>query len=126
MVAVQVYAARARCILMARRAERALCRLAQLPDARLPPSKALARKTSASEAWVDLSVPQCGYCQTGQIMSAAALLENNPNPTEADVDAAMSGNICRCGCYVRIKEAIMKVGNTSLAYNAADQIEVKA
>ena len=78
------------------------------------------------EAWVDLSVPQCGYCQTGQIMSAAALLENNPNPTEADVDAAMSGNICRCGCYVRIKEAIMKVGNTSLAYNAADQIEVRA
>lgn len=80
------------------------------------------------EAWVELSVPQCGYCQTGQIMSAASLLENNPNPTEADVDAAMSGNICRCGCYVRIKEAILKVGNSSLAYNAAAPAneEVKA
>jgi len=69
------------------------------------------------EAWVALSVPQCGYCQSGQIMSAASLLKTNPNPSEAEVDAAMSGNICRCGCYVRIKEAVLSVGGQSLAYN---------
>ena len=57
-------------------------------------------------AWVDASVPQCGYCQSGQIMAAASLLKHNPNPTEADVDAAMSGNICRCGTYQRIRAAI--------------------
>ena len=49
---------------------------------------------------------QCGYCQSGQIMSAAALLKNNPNPTDTDIDAAMNGNICRCGTYIRIKQAI--------------------
>lgn len=59
--------------------------------------------------WVNLSVPQCGYCQSGQIMSAAALLGNNPNPSEAEVETVMSGNICRCGCYPRIKEAILTV-----------------
>lgn len=59
------------------------------------------------EAWVAHSVPQCGYCQSGQIMSAAAFLANNASPTEADVEAAMAGNICRCGCYPRIKEAIL-------------------
>ncbi len=58
------------------------------------------------KAWLELDVAQCGYCQTGQIMSAAALLKNNPHPTDAQIDAAMSGNICRCGTYVRIKEAI--------------------
>ena len=57
-------------------------------------------------AWVDLGVPQCGYCQAGQIMSAAALLKRNPRPTDADIDDAMSGNICRCGTYVRIRAAI--------------------
>ena len=57
-------------------------------------------------AWLDLEVVQCGYCQSGQIMSAAALLASTPNPTDADIDAAMSGNICRCGTYVRIREAI--------------------
>ncbi len=71
-------------------------------------------------AWHEHSVPQCGYCQSGQIMSAAALLENNPNPSEADVDAAMAGNICRCGCYPRIKKAILSVSADQLAY------EVKA
>jgi isoquinoline 1-oxidoreductase subunit alpha len=76
--------------------------------------------------WHELSVPQCGYCQSGQIMSAAALLESNPSPTEADVDAAMSGNICRCGCYPRIKKAILTVGNASLAYDALVEKEVKA
>ena len=57
-------------------------------------------------AWVDEQVPQCGYCQSGQIMSAAALLERTPRPTDAQIDAAMSGNICRCGTYQRIRRAI--------------------
>jgi len=58
------------------------------------------------KAWLDLEVIQCGYCQSGQIMSAAALLANNPHPDDADINAAMAGNICRCGTYVRIREAI--------------------
>ncbi len=58
------------------------------------------------EAWIEHDVPQCGYCQAGQIMNAASLLESNPNPTDAEIDAAMNGNICRCGTYVRIKAAI--------------------
>jgi isoquinoline 1-oxidoreductase subunit alpha len=58
------------------------------------------------KAWIDLEVPQCGYCQSGQIMSAAALLADKPNPTDADINDAMSGNICRCGTYVRIRQAI--------------------
>jgi isoquinoline 1-oxidoreductase alpha subunit len=57
-------------------------------------------------AWVALQVPQCGYCQSGQIMSATALLETNKSPTDADIDAAMSGNICRCATYLRIRAAI--------------------
>jgi isoquinoline 1-oxidoreductase subunit alpha len=57
-------------------------------------------------AWVELQVPQCGYCQSGQIMSATALLEANPAPTDADIDSAMSGNICRCATYSRIRAAI--------------------
>jgi isoquinoline 1-oxidoreductase subunit alpha len=58
------------------------------------------------KAWIDLEVPQCGYCQSGQIMSAAALLATTPRPSDADIDDAMSGNICRCGTYVRIRAAI--------------------
>ena len=57
-------------------------------------------------AWIQLQVPQCGYCQSGQIMSATALLEKNPAPTDADIDGAMSGNICRCATYTRIRAAI--------------------
>jgi isoquinoline 1-oxidoreductase alpha subunit len=57
-------------------------------------------------AWVEADVPQCGYCQSGQIMSAAALLATTPHPTDADIEAAMNGNICRCGCYQRIRAAI--------------------
>ena len=60
------------------------------------------------KAWLDLEVIQCGYCQSGQIMSAAALLAKNPHPDDEDIDAAMSGNICRCGTYVRIREAIKR------------------
>jgi isoquinoline 1-oxidoreductase alpha subunit len=58
------------------------------------------------EAWLGIEVVQCGYCQSGQIMSAAALIESNPNPSDAEIDAAMSGNICRCGTYGRIRAAI--------------------
>jgi len=58
------------------------------------------------KAWQDVDVPQCGYCQAGQIMSAAALLAKTPKPTDAQIDDAMSGNLCRCGTYIRIREAI--------------------
>jgi isoquinoline 1-oxidoreductase alpha subunit len=63
------------------------------------------------KAWLDLEVIQCGYCQSGQIMSAAALLEDTPHPDDADIDAAMAGNICRCGTYVRIREAIKRAAD---------------
>jgi isoquinoline 1-oxidoreductase alpha subunit len=63
------------------------------------------------QAWVALEVPQCGYCQSGQIMSATALLAGNPNPTDSDIDAAMSGNVCRCGTYVRIREGIKRAAH---------------
>ena len=62
-------------------------------------------------AWIELDVPQCGYCQAGQIMSAAALLQANPKPSDADIDAAMSGNICRCGTYTRIRAAIKQAAH---------------
>ena len=65
------------------------------------------------DAWVALEVPQCGYCQSGQIMSASALLARNPNPNAADIDTAMSGNICRCGTYGRIRAAIKQAAGTS-------------
>jgi isoquinoline 1-oxidoreductase alpha subunit len=62
-------------------------------------------------AWVDVGVPQCGYCQAGQIMSATALLRRNPRPSDAEIDDAMGGNICRCGTYVRIRQAIQQVAS---------------
>jgi isoquinoline 1-oxidoreductase alpha subunit len=62
-------------------------------------------------AWQQINVPQCGYCQAGQIMSAAALLQAKPNPSDADIDAAMSGNICRCGTYTRIRAAIKQAAS---------------
>ncbi|MEM7100997.1 MAG: (2Fe-2S)-binding protein [Pseudomonadota bacterium] len=67
-------------------------------------------------AWIEHDVPQCGYCQSGQIMSAAALLANNSKPTDEDIDTALAGNYCRCGTYVRIREA---VHTAALAYDAA-------
>ena len=69
------------------------------------------------QAWIDQDVPQCGYCQAGQIMNAAALLDANPQADTAAIDAAMAGNLCRCGCYLRIKSAISQAA-TELAYNA--------
>ncbi|OYU66807.1 MAG: (2Fe-2S)-binding protein [Cytophagaceae bacterium BCCC1] len=65
------------------------------------------------KAWLEHDVAQCGYCQGGQMMSAVALLKTNPNPSNEDIDAAMSGNICRCGTYLRIKEAIKTASKTS-------------
>jgi len=67
---------------------------------------ATAAGAKIQKAWLDREVVQCGYCQSGQIMSASALLADNPHPTDADIDQAMSGNICRCGTYVRIRAAI--------------------
>ena len=72
------------------------------------------------QAWIDEQVPQCGYCQSGQIMSAVALLEANPTPSDEDIDSAMSGNICRCGTYPRIRRGIKKA---ELAINAATDSE---
>jgi len=67
---------------------------------------------AVQRAWLAGEVPQCGYCQSGQIMSASALLAKNPHPTDADIDAGMSGNICRCGTYIRIREAIKRAAQS--------------
>jgi len=67
------------------------------------------------QAWLDLEVVQCGYCQSGQIMSAAALLARNADPSDADIDEAMSGNICRCGTYLRIRDAIKQAARSGTA-----------
>lgn len=90
----------------------------------LPVSQAVGKKITTIEgigaspvgaalqdAWQEINVPQCGYCQAGQIMSAAALLQAKPQPNDADIDAAMSGNICRCGTYTRIRSAIKQAAN---------------
>jgi len=73
---------------------------------------------AVQEAWVSLDVPQCGYCQSGQIMSAAALLAGNAKPTDADIDAAMAGNICRCATYARIRNAIHEAASALAAPKA--------
>jgi isoquinoline 1-oxidoreductase subunit alpha len=70
-------------------------------------------------AWIELDVPQCGYCQSGQLMSAAALLSAHPQPSDADIDAAMAGNICRCGTYSRIRAAIHRAAELLRAHGAA-------
>jgi isoquinoline 1-oxidoreductase subunit alpha len=67
---------------------------------------------AVQKAWLAGQVPQCGYCQSGQIMSASALLAKNPHPTDADIDAEMSGNVCRCGTYIRIREAIKQAAQS--------------
>ncbi len=69
------------------------------------------RSHPVQRAWIELDVPQCGYCQSGQIMSAAALLSNTPRPSDAEIDAAMAGNICRCGTYPRIRKAIRRAAD---------------
>ncbi len=70
------------------------------------------------KAWEEIDVPQCGYCQAGQIMSAAALLARNPKPTDADIDTAMNGNLCRCATYLRIRQAIHKAAGTTATEGA--------
>ena len=69
------------------------------------------------QAWMELDVPQCGYCQAGQLMAAAALLSTTPNPSDTDIDTAMSGNICRCGTYLRIREGIHRAAGNNAGAN---------
>jgi len=73
------------------------------------------------QAWIDEQVPQCGYCQSGQIMSAVALLDSNPAPSDADIDRAMSGNICRCGAYPRIRRGIKRAARSLAGSGAQDE-----
>jgi len=75
--------------------------------------------TPLQQAWVDLDVPQCGYCQSGQIMTAAALLKDNPRPSDEDIDGAMAGNLCRCGTYTRIRAAIKRAAGLTAAGEVA-------
>jgi isoquinoline 1-oxidoreductase alpha subunit len=74
-------------------------------------------------AWVEHAVPQCGYCQSGQIMTAAALLDENPSPTESEIDTALSGNICRCGCYPRIKKAVLAASSAQPLFRNAAPVQ---
>ncbi|MCZ2481601.1 (2Fe-2S)-binding protein [Aquirufa nivalisilvae] len=84
--------------------------ISSLANQNITTIEGLAEKSDhpVQKAWLDVDVAQCGYCQSGQIMSAAALLKSNPNPSEEDIDNFMSGNICRCGTYTRIKKAIQQ------------------
>ncbi len=86
--------------------------------------------SKVQQAWISEQVPQCGYCQSGQIMAATALLRDNPKPSDAEIDAAMAGNICRCGTYVRIRRAIKVAAGLEPAKGAAKDVtqgaEVKA
>ena len=87
--------------------------LSALEGKRITTIEGLSRDRShpVQRAWIELDVPQCGYCQSGQIMSAAALLRQNPRPSDAEIDAAMAGNICRCGTYQRIRKAIHRAAD---------------
>ncbi|MFC4309711.1 (2Fe-2S)-binding protein [Steroidobacter flavus] len=78
------------------------------------------RSHPVQKAWMEIDVPQCGYCQSGQIMSAVALLKQNPKPSDADIDAAMSGNICRCGTYPRIRKAIHKAAASASGHTGTE------
>lgn len=79
------------------------------------------RLTSLQQAWVDLDVAQCGYCQPGQIMTAAALLKDNPKPSDDDIDGAMAGNLCRCATYMRIRSAIKQAAGMTTGVKEAAQ-----
>ena len=73
------------------------------------------------KAWLEIDVPQCGYCQAGQIMAAASLLKKHPKPTDAQIDSAMEGNLCRCGTYLRIREAIHKAAGNPASANSSSK-----
>ena len=75
------------------------------------------------QAWIEANTPQCGYCQSGQIMSAAALLATNPKPADADIDAAMSGNLCRCGTYPRVRRAIHRAAELMTPAGAVTEVQ---
>ena len=89
--------------------------VSQLKDQKITTIEGLSENGNhpVQKAWVEHDVAQCGYCQTGQIMSAAALLAESPNPSDDEIAAAMNGNICRCGTYTRIKDAIKTAAKTS-------------
>jgi isoquinoline 1-oxidoreductase subunit alpha len=89
-----------------------------LGQAKLETVEGLGGDNPLQRAWVKLDVPQCGYCQSGQLMSAKALLAANPKPSDADIDAAMDGNICRCGTYQRIRAAIKEAAGLAVAAKA--------
>jgi isoquinoline 1-oxidoreductase subunit alpha len=95
--------------------------LADVAGKRVTTIEGLSRNAShpVQQAWAELDVPQCGYCQSGQIMAAAALLRDKPNPSDADIDAAMRGVLCRCGTYPRIRAAIKRAAELQRAGRAA-------
>lgn len=84
------------------------------------------RSHVVQQAWMELDVPQCGYCQSGQIMSASALLATNPQPTDADIDTALAGNICRCGTYSRIRKAVHRAAELLRAKSASAAVAAPA
>jgi len=88
--------------------------ISSIGDSGITTIEGLAEKADhpIQQAWLEHDVPQCGYCQAGQMMNAASLLKDNPNPSDNDIDMAMNGNICRCGTYVRIKAAIKTAANS--------------
>ena len=86
--------------------------ISAVADRRITTIEGLGGEHPVQQSWIDHSVPQCGYCQSGQIMSAVALLDDNPNPSETDIEQGMAGNICRCGTYPRIKAAIQSAAQT--------------
>lgn len=93
--------------------------IAAVATAKIVTVESLGGNSPLQVAWVKNDVPQCGYCQSGQLMSATALLAKNPKPSDADIDAAMNGNICRCGTYQRIKAAIKEASGQAVAKPAA-------
>jgi isoquinoline 1-oxidoreductase alpha subunit len=93
--------------------------VAMLEGAKVTTIEGLGGEHPLQKAWVEHDVPQCGYCQSGQIMSAAALLARNPHPSDADIDAAMRGNICRCGTYQRIRAAIKDAAGKAVSNKSA-------
>ena len=84
------------------------------------------RGNVVQKAWLEIDVPQCGYCQAGQMMSAAALLAKTPKPTDQDINSAMNGNLCRCGTYIRIRQAIHKAAEIATTSNLKKPSEVAA